>query len=97
MERCRVSCRCANCGRSASLANLSANPEGYLRPVRCKSCGQAARPTPATCDACAPPWKTCKSRPVPGANSVLGHAVREAQQWVAPFAMDDGCRTPDDG
>ena len=71
-----------------NLNNLSADPKGYLRPVGRKGCGQAARPTAATCVTCATPWQTCKSRPAPGTTNGIGQVLREAQRWTVPFATD---------
>eukprot|EP00974_Lingulodinium_polyedra_P059927 5775489-Lingulodinium_polyedra.AAC.1 len=61
---------------------------GYLRPVRCKSCGAAQRPVAATCRTCRTGWRTCRSRPAPAGTSALAQAVRNVGQWNITFATD---------
>jgi hypothetical protein len=67
---------------------LSTDPKGYLRPVRCKACGMAARPTAARCNTCRTTWQTCASKPTPGAGSAIRSAIRASREWVIPYATD---------
>jgi len=87
-DRCRFSYDCTGCSSRNDLSALSVDPKGYLRPVRCKACGMAARPTMARCSTCRAPWQACVSRPAPGLSNAACYAHRVAQGWVLPFATD---------
>ena len=85
---CAYSYQCTGCRCSNDLSALSTDPKGYLRPVRCKACGMAARPTAARCNTCRTTWQTCVSKPTPGAGSAIRSAIRASREWVIPYATD---------
>ena len=87
-DKCRYVYSCSGCGFSNEVSALTVDPKGFLRPVRCKACSMAARPTAARCLACRTPWQACVARPLPGVGSAIRPAMEACQEWTLPFATD---------